>query len=138
MKVALRNAAFAASCLELSERGVDTSRMNGFCQSMWEELAKHWPEMITQVLRADILTVADTTFAAEALGVVATSDEVVELLLHLSTHPVPLVREGAAYGLGGHVGHKAVKEALPRLRANELCEVLHEVWDDLIKESQSE
>ena len=75
------------------------------CEEEFVYLAEQNPAELVRLMNS---TLADRpnllTFAAEAAGRIANAALVVAILLPLLSHVDPVVREGAVYGLGPHLG----------------------------------
>lgn len=94
------------------------SRLHGYrelppCEETFDHLARTAPDRLIQLIRSRALYVTDLTFAAEALSGAVSSPELVRALYELLEDPSPLVREGAVYGLAGHL-NALVTERLQR------------------------
>lgn len=77
--------------------------MNYSRNALFSMVEEH-PIQLVGLIEDGVMDDAELTFAAEALGDAEESrDVVVDTLLKLSKHKSPLVREGAVYGLEGHV-----------------------------------
>lgn len=72
------------------------------CEEMFEYLAHTHPQRLLDLIRAGGLEYYDLTFAVEIAGRITDSDAVRKALLPLLSHPQPVVREGALYGLAPH------------------------------------
>ena len=69
------------------------------CEAKFQYLAATAPDELLADITSGKLGATDLTFAAEYIGS-ARIPGVSETLLRLLSHPSPLVREGAVYGLG--------------------------------------
>jgi len=87
-------------------------KWGGYCEGLFEDLAKLAPRELADLVSGDVLKPTDLTFAAEILGSVNDRALVVRTLLPLLDHASALVREGAVYGLSGHM----TPEVTTRLR----------------------
>jgi hypothetical protein len=72
-------------------------------ESDFRRLATESPLRLVWLLRYGGLRPAQLTFAAEIAGGIPQPDVVVPALVELLSHPSPVVREGAVYGLGKHL-----------------------------------
>jgi HEAT repeat protein len=77
------------------------------------------------------MPITDLTFAAEIAGRIDDSEKVRPILLGLLQHPAPIVREGAIYGLAGHVDSSVISE-LKRLTATDLSRAVRTAAADLV------
>ena len=70
-------------------------------KTIFEELSVHEPEKLARWIQSETLEPGQLTFAAEVLGQSGATNLTKMRTLHpLLSHPHPLVREGAIYGLG--------------------------------------
>ena len=69
------------------------------CEAEFKRLAKHDPARLVAWIDANVLSIADLTFAAEWLGAADTPDAE-DVLLGLTKHYEAVVREGAVLGIG--------------------------------------
>ena len=74
-------------------------------------LARRLPSEFVAWINSEVLKPSTLTFAAEALCF-ATSEIAVPCLLNLLQHKSSSVREGAVYGLEGHLDYPRVREVL--------------------------
>jgi hypothetical protein len=77
----------------------------------FQKLASSDPPKLIKWIEEGDLSVPQLTFAAEALSKVE-SDLACPCLFLLLTHSESLVREGAVYGLDGHLEYPGVRELL--------------------------
>jgi HEAT repeat protein len=85
------------------------------CEAAFEYLSRRYPESLLRVIRSGLLLPADLTFAAEIAGRADTSeDEIRTALIPLLAHEDAAVREGAIYGLAGHID-RATRERIESL-----------------------
>ncbi len=73
------------------------------CEAMFEYLAENDPAELIKFIEEATLRPAHLTFAAEAAGRIHDHSKVVQPLLKLLSDKSPMVREGAIYGLAGHL-----------------------------------
>lgn len=76
------------------------------------KLAIENPTELIQWIENGTLTISQLTFAAEALALVTDSSIAVPTLMRLLLSNQPVVREGAVYGLEGHLGYGNVRNIL--------------------------
>jgi hypothetical protein len=76
------------------------------------DLAASDPDRLISLVSSGQLERIELTWAAEALGHVADSARVVPMLLSLLKHDLPIVREGALYGLAQHHKYAGVRDAV--------------------------
>jgi hypothetical protein len=90
------------------------------CVNNFEFLVKLNPDYLIKVIKSNRLDAGDLTHAAEILGKSDDSEKVVPILMHLLDNNVPVVREGAVFGLGknDHLDSKEVRRKL-RIMAKE-------------------
>lgn len=73
------------------------------CEGAFELLAARFPYDLVKLIEHGRLKPSDLTFVAEALGRSKMGGLVRHALKPLLTHPSPVVREGAIYGLQKHI-----------------------------------
>ena len=83
-------------------------------EQAFDEIGEQDPERLKAWVLSGELGQADLSFAAEVLGKHGGRGSV-PTLLSLLDDPSPLVREGAVYGLGFHLGQPGVSERLRTL-----------------------
>lgn len=97
----------------------------------FEQLARHDPNRLVRWIETGKLAPSSLTYAVEILGrIVTDSPTVVELLIKLTHHESPLVREGAVYGLAEHLDAPGV---LPRLQDMAIKDLSPGVRDAVIE-----
>ena len=83
-------------------------------------LAAREPSRLVALVAKGRLADHDLTYAAEALGLVTDTNSVAAVLVPLTRHASPVVREGVIYGLSRHVSASpVVRAALERLAADD-------------------
>lgn len=85
-----------------------------YSERLFEELVDRDPNELMRLIRSETLATYDLTFAAEILGRTATP-EACEVLLELTCHESPLVREGAVLGLESMTGEPQVQARLAEI-----------------------
>jgi hypothetical protein len=75
-------------------------------ENEFNRLAIDNPTKLISWIEDGTMDFSDLTFAAEALNLTKESEIVVPCLLKLLGHIQPVVREGAVYGLEGHLNYK--------------------------------
>ena len=94
---------------------LDTLRaeFGGYCEALFERLARFHPTRLARLVSEAHLSPGKLTYAAEALGSIVDEHLAVRTLLPLlRTHPSPMVREGAVYGLVVFAHRTDVRQAL--------------------------
>lgn len=99
------NATLAEVINRLSERPTPS-------ENEFNRLATEEPRQLVRWIEDGTLLPSQLTYAAEALGECRDSSMAVTCLFKLLTHPSSLVREGAVYGLEGHLDHAGVRGRL--------------------------
>jgi hypothetical protein len=83
-------------------------------------MVEEHPTQLIGLIEDGVMDDAELTFVAEALGDAGESrDIVVDTLIKLSEHKSPLVREGAVYGLEGHIDIDKAYKRLVEMAAND-------------------
>jgi HEAT repeat protein len=92
------------------------------CEEEFAFLAKRHPTRLLSLIGGELQTRPELlTFAAEAAGRISSTSAVIASLLPLLTHPDPVVREGAIYGLQPHLeGSIEARAALRELAVADL------------------
>jgi len=73
------------------------------CETMFEYLVENYPAEFIKLIKSNFLKPSDLTFAAEIAGHLKNSEDVRNILLPLLNHSLPIVREGAIYGITNHL-----------------------------------
>jgi hypothetical protein len=95
-------------------------------ESEFTELARHEPLKLVAWIEDGTLNASQLTFAAESLSKSSESDLVVPCLFRLLTHTSSLVREGAVYGLEGHLEYRGVRSRLGDIASDDPREGVRE------------
>ena len=83
------------------------------CENTFEEMAKESPLRLIEWISCDEIRPPFLTYALEILGKTEDDSSLVSpVLLSMTYHQSPLVREGAVYGLENHIGFRGVRERL--------------------------
>jgi hypothetical protein len=77
--------------------------MRRYIESQFHRLAAENLTQLICLINEGTLPPVQLTFAAEALALATDSTLTVPCLLELLSHPSSIVREGAVYGLEGHI-----------------------------------
>lgn len=85
----------------------------------FDKMADEDPERLVEWITCGALRPGNLTHAAEALGSVPDAELVVGVLIGLTTHLSPMVREGAIYGLEHHLLTAGVRERIAELATDE-------------------
>ncbi len=93
--------------------------MRRYSDDVLEALAANHPVGLLELIASRDIDPEDLTFAAEIAGSIDQPALVIVTLLPLLGHTVPLVREGAIYGLANHIGNPTVRIALMGLAEND-------------------
>ena len=104
---------------------------NVWSECAFEHAAEHHPEWLLRLIRSGELPAADLTFAAEYVGRVTLHAEARAALLPLLEHEDAVVREGAVYGLRGHMD-LAVWDALARVAQQDPSAAVRSVARDAL------
>lgn len=99
------------------------------CEATFEWLADHAPTSLAALIDAGTLSVADLTFAAEAMGRISDAALVRATLVKLLGHPSAVIREGALYGLMNHLDD-GVRALLLRLASEDPSPAVRDIARD--------
>lgn len=105
-------------------------------QDTFEQLAGETPATLIAWIESQLLRPHHLTYAAEACALVEDPHTVVPTLIGLlRDHPHPAVREGAVYGLAGHMDHPDVigvlRSCLQTDLVKEIRDAISEQLEDL-------
>jgi hypothetical protein len=96
------------------------------------ELAKEDPDRLISLIEGGTLRATEITYAAEALAVVKGS-RAVDCLLKLLGNPSSLIREGAIYGLEGHLDQPNIRERLQEIARSDPKEGVREAASEALE-----
>jgi hypothetical protein len=82
----------------------------------FEHLSQEDPKLLVDWIKSGTLEPEHLTFAAEFLGDSDDADLVVPVLLELTKHQSPIVREGAVYGLDKHKNYPGVATRIAEMQ----------------------
>lgn len=103
--------------------------------AFFEWQARFMPVILLARIEDTPLEPADLAHAAAALeGAEVASDFAARILLPLLRHERGFVREGAAWGLRGHLDHPGVRDAIQAARAAEPYESVRAAFDEVLDE----
>ena len=91
------------------------SSWGGPCEDMFTYLAEHEPRVLLNIVRSGGLEPGFLSTAAEIIGQINDPDQVVPLLLDLTRHAYPMVREGAVFGLARFLDREDARHCLQHL-----------------------
>ena len=100
--------------------------MSNLTESDFKRLAVEYPNQLVVIIEQGTLKNSEITHAAESLALSKNSSIVVPCLLNLLNHKSSLVREGAVYGLEGHLNHDGVRERLKEISSTDPQEGVRE------------
>ena len=89
------------------------------CRNAFAEMAANNPDSLIEWINSKTLGSGHLTFAAEELKNIHTSKLVVDTLITLSNHKEAVVREGAVYGMYGHLNDSQVVKRLLEMAYND-------------------
>lgn len=97
-------------CLEEGVGRAVSQQWQEACEAAFEFLLQRSPGQLARLIDAQVLRPGDLTFAAEILGRCADGNLVRSTLSPLLRHPDAAVREGAIYGVAGHLDAELIAE----------------------------
>lgn len=107
--------------------------MPNLTESDFKRLATEYPNQLVAIIEQETLDPTKLTFAAESLAISKDSNIVVPCLLNLLNHKSSLVREGAVYGLEGHLNYPEVRARLKEIALNDLQEGVREAATEALE-----
>ncbi len=101
--------------LEFSKQYLRESPWGGPCDAMFEYLVNEEPTVFLNLIRSGSLEPGFLSTAAEFAGQIDDPEQVIPLLLKLTLHDYPMVREGAVYGLASFISVEEVRQYLQKM-----------------------
>jgi hypothetical protein len=99
-----------------------------------ENISKMTEKELVNAINSGFVEPCDLTFLAEALGNISKNDNLVcDTLMPLLSHPEAVVREGALYGLSGHLTENA-KDLVMEVALNDVSHGVRKVAGDVLLE----
>ena len=102
-------------------------------ESNFKKMAVEKPSEFIAWVNEGSMTPSGLTFAAEAVSLVKDSSIAVPCLFKLLNHAFAIVREGAVYGLEGHLNYEGVKERLNQIAKNDPSEGVREAASEALE-----
>jgi hypothetical protein len=94
--------------------------------SKYKDLAINNPTLLVKLIEDGSLDAVQLTYAAESMSLTRESSIVVPCLIKLLENTSSLVREGAVYGLEGHLEYRGVINCLKNTSENDSAEGIRE------------
>ena len=102
-------------------------------ESNFKKMAVEDPAEFIAWIDEESMIPSDLTFAAEIASKVKDSSLAVPCLLKLLGHAHPVVREGAIYGIEGHLNYEGVRDKLSRMAKEDPSEGVREAAKEALK-----
>jgi hypothetical protein len=100
---------------EIAKQYLRESKWGGPCDAMFKYLTKNEPMVLLNLIRSDSLEPGFLSTAAEFAGRINDPEQVIPLLLKLTHHAYPMVREGAVYGLANFISVGNIRQYLQEM-----------------------
>ena len=97
---------------EVAKQYINGSQWGSPCDAMFKHLASKEHSVLLNLIRSEALEPGFLSIAAEFAGQVNDPDQVIPILLKLTKHSYPMVREGAVYGLANFISLEEVRHYL--------------------------
>lgn len=101
------------------------------CEAVFEFLSEKHPDFLAKIIEEENLQSSQLTFAAEHMGAHSNSGKVKKVLFPLLSHPDPIVREGAIFGLSNHLD-SVVKFKLLEISKQDNSESIRKIASNII------
>ncbi len=101
--------------LEVARQYLLESKWGGPCDAMFEYLTDKEPMVLLNLIRSGSLEPGFLSTAAEFAGQIDDPEQVIPLLLKLTLHDYPMVREGAVYGLASFISVEDIRQYLQKM-----------------------